>query len=63
MEVGNKEVEERIVTVMRGAKEGTPEKYVVYKFVARIKVMEKGKSVLVEEMEKEAGRREVTGKE
>jgi len=38
VEVGGKEVELRLTQVSNAVKAGTPERYVLYKFIARVKV-------------------------
>jgi hypothetical protein len=38
VEVGGKEVEQRLSQVINAVKAGTPERYVLYKFIARVKV-------------------------
>ena len=38
VEVGGKEVEQRLTQVINAVKAGTPERYVLYKFIARVKV-------------------------
>jgi len=40
VEIGSKEVEERLAhDIVKATKEGSPEKYIVFKYLARVKII------------------------
>ncbi len=50
MELGGKDVESRLCQIMKEVKKGSPQKYVVFKFISRVKTIEK--NGLVSEIQK-----------